>query len=94
MRAEVGRTGAREGKIRSTTMPLAVDQDDRKNVVNPACPPGGGLLRLDEYLSDPNQCELGIKRRGGKKGVEVKGLVTHAEQQLAAGPFVGPIEIW
>ena len=58
-----------------------------------ACAVGGGRLRLDEYLSDPGQRELGVKRRGGKKGVEVKGLVG-AERKLAAGPFAGPIEIW
>jgi hypothetical protein len=59
-----------------------------------ACPAGGGGLRLDEYLRDPSQCELGVKRRGGKKDIEVKGLVTHAERKLKAGPFAGPIEIW
>jgi hypothetical protein len=59
-----------------------------------SCPAGGGRSRDDEYLRDPGQKELGIKRRGGKKGVEVKGLVAIAESALAAGTFAGPIEIW
>ncbi len=38
-------------------------------------PAGGGLTRVDEYLCDVNQVELGLKCRGGQKGVEAKGLV-------------------
>ena len=29
--------------------------------------------RTDEYLRDNSQCELGIKKRGGQDGVEIKG---------------------
>jgi hypothetical protein len=58
------------------------------------CPPGGGESRVGEYLSDSRQSELGLKRRGGKPGVEVKGLVALSFSTLAAGDFVGPIELW
>ena len=58
------------------------------------CSAGGGETRVDEYLRDPDQVELGIKRRGGKKGVEVKGLVAINRGGLAVEPFTGPIEIW
>lgn len=58
------------------------------------CPAGGGETRVDEYLRDPEQIELGIKRRAGKGGVEVKGLVAVNWNSLAVGPFVGPVEIW
>ena len=57
-------------------------------------PPGGGLAREDEYLHDPDQIELGIKRRGAKPGVEVKGLVATLTRPNDVAPFVGPIEIW
>ena len=57
-------------------------------------PAGGGKERRDDYIRDPNQNELGIKRRGEKPGVEVKGLVSSRSTDLSAGPFVGPIEIW
>jgi hypothetical protein len=49
---------------------------------------------VDDYLRDMGQTELGIKRRGGKKGVEVKGLVGTSLNSLTAPPFTGPIEIW
>jgi hypothetical protein len=55
---------------------------------------GGGKERRDDYLRDPNQNELGIKRRGEKPGVEVKGLVSSGPTDLSLEPFVGPIEIW
>jgi hypothetical protein len=58
------------------------------------CPAGGGLVRVDEYLLDPQQAELGVKRRGGKTGVEVKALVAAAASDVAARPFLGPIELW
>src|SRR5262249_49154880 len=58
------------------------------------CPADGGRLRLDEYLRDQTQAELGVKRRAGKKGVEVKGLVDREVQKLNAAPFTGPVEIW
>ena len=56
-------------------------------------PPGGGRDRDDEYLLDPDQLELGLKRRGGKAGVEVKGLVQLATASRIA-PFTGRVEIW
>ena len=55
---------------------------------------GGGKERRDDYLRDPNQNELGIKCRGEKSGVEVKGLVSPGATSLSAEPFVAPIEIW
>jgi hypothetical protein len=58
------------------------------------CSAGGGGTRVDEYLRDASQVELGLKRRGGKKGVEVKGLVAVTWSGLAVGPFAGPVEVW
>lgn len=58
------------------------------------CSAGGGEPRVDEYLCDRNQFELGLKKRGGKLGVEVKGLVSDRWGQLSAGPFSAPIELW
>jgi hypothetical protein len=57
-------------------------------------PPGGGRAREDEYLHEPDQIELGMKRRGEKPGVEIKGLVTTLPHPSDVAPFVGPIEIW
>lgn len=54
---------------------------------------GGGDLRVDEYLVEPAQVELGIKSRGGKKGVEVKGLVA-VSGRLGETPFEAPVELW
>jgi hypothetical protein len=64
------------------------------NADSPFCVAGGGKTRVDEYLRDPRQIELGLKRRGGKQGVEVKGLVAVLWDGLAVGPFAGPIELW
>ena len=60
------------------------------------CLAGGGneAGRLDEYQSEPGQLELGVKLRGGKRGVEVKGLVEAVSDELAIPPFAGPIELW
>ncbi len=58
------------------------------------CPPGGGEIRVDRYLVDPGNLELGIKYRGGKSGLEVKGLVKTSEPGLAIKPFIAPVEIW
>lgn len=59
------------------------------------CAVGGGSNdpRLDTYLRDAVQAELGIKLRAGKTP-EVKGLVTVIANGIPAGPFAGPIEIW
>lgn len=55
-------------------------------------PPGGGQPRTDEYLLDRLQRELGIKMRGGGRGVEVKGLV--ARREHVSAPLQGRVEIW
>jgi hypothetical protein len=57
-------------------------------------PPGGGRVRTDRYLWDPDQREMGIKRRGGEKGVEVKGLVMLAADVTLPIGFRGSVEIW
>lgn len=76
-----------------SSLPAEVEQWFRKPDET-GCPPGGGGIRVDEYLCDPGQNELGIKKRGGRNLVEVKGLVARLEPGLDAGPFRGPIEIW
>jgi len=55
-------------------------------------PPGGGQSRVDEYLVDPGQTEVGLKKRGASAGVEIKGLVGHGRDTPA--PFAGRVEIW
>lgn len=55
---------------------------------------GGGLVRVDSYLRDSRQVELGLKLRGGKKFVEVKGLVCQAFDACNVIPFLGEIEVW
>lgn len=50
--------------------------------------------RCDLYLIDHLQDQLGIKRRGKKDGVEVKGLVCENARHIRNSPFVGEIEIW
>ena len=57
-------------------------------------PAGGGRERLDDYLNDVEQTELGIKARGGKPGVEVKGLIAQLPDALPDGPFKAPAELW
>jgi hypothetical protein len=58
------------------------------------CRAGGGNLRTDAYLPDPEQADLGIKLRGNKTGVEVKGLVATLAEGCHNYPFIGQIEIW
>ena len=58
------------------------------------CASGGGMARVDRYLRNAGQGELGIKRRGGVPGVEVKGLVKVTWNGLVAEPFSGPVELW
>ena len=41
---------------------------------------------------DPGQLQLGIKKRDGRKGVEVKGLV--AIRETSPAPFAGRPQIW
>jgi hypothetical protein len=57
-------------------------------------PPGGGRQRHDEYLLDPQQIEIGIKKRGSKPGVEIKGLIETRYRHLDSKTPIGPIEIW
>jgi hypothetical protein len=54
--------------------------------------PGGGTPRVDEYLLDPGQTELGVKKRGTSPGVEMKGLVTLG--RTTASPFEGRVQMW
>jgi hypothetical protein len=53
---------------------------------------GGGKLRIDEYLSQTNQSEVSIKKRGGKPGVEIKGLIAVCRSELV--PFAPYVELW
>src|SRR5437773_4963514 len=65
-----------------------------RNAAEGTCAAGGGEKRVDEYLFDQNQGELSLKRRGGKPGVEVKGLVAASCGEVDSNPFIGPIELW
>jgi hypothetical protein len=58
------------------------------------CPAGGGGVRTDFYLRDAAQAELGLKRRGGKQGTEIKGLVETVPNGCEVRPFDGSVEIW
>jgi hypothetical protein len=59
---------------------------------------GGGTPRIDEYLLDARQQELGIKTRGdaggrpGAGGIEVKGLVEI--RAPLPPPFPARVQIW
>jgi len=55
--------------------------------------PGGGRPRIDRYLRQPKQAEIGIKERGDTPGLEVKGLVaTRRSPALITGAI--SFEIW
>jgi len=64
------------------------------------CAAGGGPpARIDKYLEEPNQTELGIKVRAFRAGqdhdaVEIKGLVAAELSRLNVSPWCGPIELW
>lgn len=63
------------------------------------CPAGGGTPRIDKYLVDPSQIELGIKQRDATpgtapRGCEVKGLVTVIWGALPGGPLAGRVDVW
>jgi hypothetical protein len=58
------------------------------------CPPGGGHTRFDMYLDERGQRELGVKKRGTKPGIEVKGLIATLPMPVAIGPMRGHIELW
>ena len=72
--------------------PAGLEEWFRSDRAHPR-PAGGGGTRVDRYLRDPSQAELGIKMRGGGKGVELKGRIGE-DGRVAAGPFRGPIELW
>lgn len=55
-------------------------------------PPGGGQARTDEYLLDPGQRELGVKLRGGGRGVEIKGLLEIRE--ALPSPLDTRVQVW
>ena len=57
-------------------------------------PPGGGKVRVDDYLVDPGQIELGIKKRGDNVGIEVKGLVARLASRFQIGTLVANVELW
>lgn len=57
-------------------------------------PAGGGQTRRDEYLRDCGDMELGIKRRDGKGGLEIKGIVGASSSPISVGPFQGSTQIW
>jgi hypothetical protein len=57
-------------------------------------PPGGGKVRVDDYLVDPRQIELGIKKRGDNVGIEVKGLVARLASRFQIGTLVANGELW
>jgi hypothetical protein len=50
--------------------------------------------RIDEYLRDSAQTALGIKRRGGSQGVEIKGLISTRPRMLALAGCACPIGLW
>src|SRR5262249_58697191 len=55
--------------------------------------PGGGPPRIDKYLLQRYESEIGIKERGGKSGLEIKGLVgIISEPSLAS--LTSYIEVW
>jgi hypothetical protein len=56
--------------------------------------PGGGAHRKDCYLYDPAQMELGIKRRGSQRGIEIKGLICIDRTPLYCGTLTASVEIW
>jgi hypothetical protein len=58
------------------------------------CRSGGGDTRVDRYLLEKRQQELGIKLRGSKPGVEIKGLVVSRLADSTVEPFAGPVQMW
>jgi hypothetical protein len=55
--------------------------------------PGGGEVRVDTYVVDPAQVELGVKSRGNKPGLELKALVSE-RQSRGIGPLQAATQIW
>jgi hypothetical protein len=56
-------------------------------------PPGGGHPRIDRYVSQGNEAEISLKKRGEKPGFEVKGLVT-TRTASELQPLAAHLEIW
>ena len=56
-------------------------------------PPGGGGTRIDTYLIDRGQTELGIKIRGSKPGLEIKALVGEGAS-FTLGGHSATSQIW
>src|SRR5581483_4751445 len=56
--------------------------------------PSGPEERTDIYLSDPHQTELGVKTRGEKPGVEVKGLIATLNATIEIASYKIPTELW
>jgi hypothetical protein len=60
-----------------------------------ACNAGGGPpTRTDIYLLDLQQPELGIKLRGGKDAIEIKGLVAILDNPIRIDGVAVAGEIW
>ena len=54
---------------------------------------GSTKTRVDEYLRDPDQDSLGIKKRG-RGDVEIKGLISRRDKHLDFAGCTSPIEFW
>jgi hypothetical protein len=50
--------------------------------------------RLDDYLADRGQSELGIKKRSGGSIVEVKGFIAARNQTLTFSHCTASVELW
>lgn len=50
--------------------------------------------RLDDYLVDPRQSALSIKKRSNAPIVEIKGLITARKQTLSFAHCTASIELW
>jgi hypothetical protein len=50
--------------------------------------------RLDDYLVDPRQSTLSIKRRSSGSIIEIKGLITARNQTLSFANCTAYIELW
>jgi hypothetical protein len=55
---------------------------------------GDSQTRTDEYLRDNTQCALGIKKRGGQDGVEIKGLIAPRHTALELAGCASPVDLW
>ena len=54
---------------------------------------GSTKTRVDQYLRDPDQDSLGIKKRG-RGDVEIKGLISRRDKHLNFAGCTSPIELW